>query len=471
MNSSARTLAALAALALASPCRPGELYSQSPEHYDVLVRGGRVLDGTGDPWFYADIGIRAGRIQSVDRLRRPATADRVVEAEGLTVIPGIIDLHSHSYSYARPEPDPDPEARQRHAAPNVVAQGVTTSVTGPDGRSGWPVGAWRQSLRGGVATNVISLVGHHTVRSMVLGENYERRATGEEIEEMRALVRQGMEEGAWGLSANLEHTVESGRFADTEEMVALVSEIVPQGGIFSEHERGSGYEPTWYLPSQHPPGAPGVLESVQESIEISERTGATVVMSHMKIRGANLWGAGRGVINLIQRARDRGVNLWSEQYAYTSTHSDGVMILIPEWVKGETTKTALREVLTDRQKAEDLRTDIAYEIERRGGAENILILDYPDESHVGRSLLDVSEERGVTPTEMAIILTLEGFEKPGDTRGFAREGGAVLRGFSCPRSTSRCSRRSPGWARPATADRPCRATGSCTPEVTGSSPT
>ena len=431
MNGTSRPAAILAAaLLIASSGRPAALPAQTPEHFDLLIKGGQVLDGTGNPWFYADIGIRDGKIVSVDRLRREATADRVINASDLMVIPGIIDLHSHAWNFTRPNPDPDPGARKRYAAPNLVSQGITTVVTGPDGRSGWPIRAWRESIRGAMGPNTISLVGHHTIRRMVLGENYERKATPEEIEKMKALVRQGMAEGAWGMSANLEHTVESGRFADTEEMVALISEIVPYGGIFSEHERGSGLGPTWYLPSRDPPGPVGILGSVEESIEISERTGATVVMSHMKVRGANFWGSGRAVINLIQRARDRGVNVWSEQYAYPTTHSDGVMLLIPEWVKGETTKTALREVLAHPRTAADLRMDIAYEIERRGGAENILIFDYPDESYVGKTLLEVARMRGVNPVEMAIILTQEGYEKPANTRGFDREGGAVLRGFS-----------------------------------------
>lgn len=431
MNGAPRTAPLLlAALGLALFGRPPAARPQTPEHFDVLIRGAHVLDGTGNPWFYADVAVRDGKIARVDRLRREATADRVIDASGLTVIPGIVDLHSHAWNFTRPDPDPDPEARQRWAAPNLVSQGITTVVTGIDGRSGWPIREWRASIRGAIGMNTISLVGHHTIRNMVLGENYERKATPAEIEKMRALVRQGMAEGAWGLSANLEHTVESGRFSDTDEMVALVSEIVPYGGIFSEHERGSGLSPTWYLPSRYPPGPVGILGSVEESIEISERTGATVVMSHMKVRGANFWGAGRAVINLIERARDRGVNVWSEQYAYPTTHSDGVMLLIPEWVKGETTKTALRQVLADPKKAADLRMDIAYEIERRGGAENILILDYPDQAYVGKTLLEVARMRGVTPVEMGIILTQEGYEKPANTRGFDREGGAVLRGFS-----------------------------------------
>src|SRR5690606_25006155 len=159
-----------------------------------------------------------------------------------------------------------------------------------------------------------------------------RPATAEEVERMRALVRQGMQEGAWGLSAGLEYV--PGRWSTTDEVVQLVEEIVPYGGVYISHERSEGSDPMWYWPSQDEPGPPTLLDAVRETIEIGERTGAIVVASHIKAKGAHYWGSSHAAIQLIEAARARGVNVWADQYPYATSGGDGSTVLIPRWAIG-----------------------------------------------------------------------------------------------------------------------------------------
>ncbi len=401
------------------------------QHFDVLIAGGHVLDGTGNPWKLADVGIRGDRIVAVGKLDG-ATADRTIDAAGKTVVPGFIDIHSHA---AGPIYGPrglrSPDARRR-AAPNLVAQGITTLVGNQDGRSVWPIAEQKAALQEmKFGTNTILLVGHGTVRRAVMGDDYQRPATADEVEQMRALVRQGMEEGAYGISAGLEYV--PGRWSTTDEIVALVEEIVPSGGVYISHERSEGADPMWYWPSQHRARPPSLLDAVIETIEIGERTGATVVVSHIKAKGANYWGASQAAIRLINEARDRGVAIYADQYPYNTTGSDGGTVLIPGWIftvdglggeRGQRRDYAqvLSGALANDSLATLVRMDISHEIARRGGADKVVVMEYPDTTYVGRSLAQLAAANGVSHADMAIELQLEGFAN--------RRGGARVRGFS-----------------------------------------
>lgn len=406
---------------------PSSVRAQDQGHFDLLVRGGRVLDGTGNPWFRADIGVRDGRIAAVGMLDE-ATADRVIDAGGRYVSPGFIDIHSHAddgsarIGGATIRTD-DP---RRKAAPNVVSQGVTTVVVNHDGRSPWPIREQRSLLeRQGVGPNVMLMVGHGTVRRRVMGDDYMRPATPSEVQEMRSLVRQALEEGAVGMSAGLEYV--PGRWSTTDEVARMAEELVPYDGVYISHERSEGADPMWFWPSQDAPGPPTLQDAVMETIEIGRHSGARVVASHIKAKGAHFWGSSGSAIQLIQRARDEGVRVWADQYPYATSGSDGNTVLIPRWATSSAEVDAppgeqLRTVLADPERDASLRRDIAHEIRRRGGADRVVVFEYPREEWIGMTLQAIADSRGVDPVQMAIDLQLEGDPQ--------RRGGGRLRGFS-----------------------------------------
>jgi N-acyl-D-amino-acid deacylase len=177
-----------------------------------------------------------------------------------------------------------------------------------------------------------------------------------------------------------------------------------------------------------------MLDAVSETIEIGERTGATVVWSHAKAMGAHYWGSSQAAIRLINRARSRGVDMWTDQYPYNSTGGDGSTVLVPSWAIGTDAYAArraeqkadygaaLRQTMADQAKSEKVRRDISHEIARRGGPENVVVFEHPDKAFIGKSLDELATRRGITPVQMALELQYEGFRD--------RPGGARLRGFS-----------------------------------------
>ena len=408
------------------------LAAQSPRNqsqpFDLLIRNGRVLDGTGNPAFPADVGVRNGRIAAVGRLG-DAKATRVIDAAGRFVSPGFIDIHSHADDGSRAAGGfRDNDSRVR-AAPNLVTQGITTVVVNQDGRSPWPIKAQRELIeKNRIGPNTMLMVGHGAVRSQVMGRDLRRAATPEEVAKMRTLVRQALEEGAVGLSAGLEY--EPGRWSETVEVLELAKELPAFDGVYISHERSEGSDPLWYVPSQDGPGPPSLLDAVRETIEIGEKSGARVVASHIKAKGANYWGSSGAAISLIERARQRGVDVWADQYPYSTSGTDGSTVLIPAWATrsegqqqaGNPRADALRATLADPVKAKTVRSDIAHEIARRGGADNVVVYDYSDKSLYGKPLAEIAKLWKLDPVEAAIRIQLEGLP--------ARAGGARMRGFS-----------------------------------------
>ncbi|MEQ9400669.1 MAG: amidohydrolase family protein [Longimicrobiales bacterium] len=428
-----RLLASTCALLLAlGPAGATGCAAQTTGPYDLLIRGGRVLDGTGNPWVRADVAVRDGRIVAVGLLP-DARADRVVDATGLYVSPGFIDIHSHADDGNRDvgENTIRTDSLHRKTAPNVVSQGVTTVVVNHDGRSPWPIAEQRGIFeRQGVGPNVMMMVGHGTVRRMVLGDDHQRPATDAEVQRMRELVRQALGEGAVGMSAGLEYA--PGRWSTTDEVAALAEELLPWDGVYISHERSEGADPMWFWPSQDEPGPPTLQDAVMETIEIGRRSGARVVASHIKAKGAHFWGSSGSAIQLIQRARDEGVRVWADQYPYATSGSDGNTVLLPRWAlqdeEAETREdarppaTMLRINMDDPATAARIRRDVAHEIRRRGGADRVVVFEYPDADLVGKNLQEVADARGMDPVEMAIQLQFDGDPD--------RAGGGRMRGFS-----------------------------------------
>ena len=426
-----RLLVSLACISFAaSTVAPGA--PAGPQAFDIVIAGGRVIDGTGNPWFIADIGIRGDSIAAIGDLDA-AGAALVIDATGRLVTPGFIDLHSHA-----DEGDDSLANPAAAAAPNLVSQGITTVVVGQDGRCRCPIGE-RAGLyrRQGIGPNVVQLLGHGSVRQQVMGRA-QRPATPEEIEAMVEVVRQGMREGAGGLSSGLEYN--PGRYGTTEEVIALAAAAGELGGFYISHERSEGRTPMWWLPSMAG-RPPDLVDAVLETIQIGEATGMTVVASHIKVKGADYWGTAPTITRLIEEARERGVQVYADQYPYTTTGSDGNTVLIPSWaldVEAEETagaggrgggrgpdfavrRAAFQRRLEDPETEIRIRADIAHEIRRRGGAERLLILESHNPEFVGLNLSDVAASQDAAAVDVAIMLQLEGLDRPG---------GARIRGFS-----------------------------------------
>ncbi|MBM3810289.1 MAG: amidohydrolase family protein [Acidimicrobiia bacterium] len=398
------------------------------QDYDLVIRGGRILDGTGNPYFAGDVGVKAGRITAVGDLSS-ARAARVVDAEGKYVTPGFIDLHSHS--------DEDLETSERRYNLGMVAQGITTSVVNQDGRSPKPIREQRlryDSL--GMGNNVILLVGHGTVRSKAMGARDREPATEADLAAMRGLVEEGLRGGAWGLSAGLEYN--PGRFSNTRELIELVRVLKPYGGVYISHVRSEGRDPMWKNASEERP-APTLLDAVAETIQIGRRTGVTVVCSHIKAKGADYWGSSHAATRMIAEAREEGVPVYADQYPYETSGSDGNTVLMPLWaiaapgasVAGQldrrsphfrNAKENLQARLDYEQTAARIRTDIQHEINRRGGAARIMIREFADPRYVGKTLEYVAREQRLNPVETVIWLQRTGLD--------GVPGGARMRGFS-----------------------------------------
>jgi N-acyl-D-amino-acid deacylase len=391
------------------------------ETYDILFTNGRVLDGTGNPGFYADIAVKDGKIVAVGRLKEKSKAANIIDIPGQIIAPGFIDMHTHAYDSVRDEKSWAGKNEKRFCAPNFVSQGVTTLVSNMCGSGPIDIKKQRDTLSAkGTGLNVTLFIGHNSVRRHVMAKDFRRPANPGEIEKMKELVHKAMEDGAFGMSTGLEYVPSI--WSTEDEVVALVEEITPYGGVYMVHERAAGLTPMWYVPSQDKPGPPNMLGNIVELINVGKRTGATVLASHIKARGVDFWGGSRAIIRLIDEARAQGVDIWADCYPYNSSGSDGRVVLIPRWALGKNFQEELKKVLEDPEKTKDLYRDIRHNFNWRGEAKNILVMDYPDKSYIGKNLAQIAEENGVSDVELAIKLQLEG--------NFQMPGGARLRAFS-----------------------------------------
>lgn len=369
--------AALAALALASPLRA--------QSYDLILRGGRVLDGSGNPWYHADVAIRDGRIAAVGRLDS-ARATRVVDVSGLYVAPGFIDGHSHSAGGL---------VRQGlNTAGPLLAQGVTTVFVNPDGGGAVDLARQRAELGVlGVGVNVAQLVPHGSIRRAVLGMA-DRAPTAAELDSMRALVRAGMEQGAFGLSSGPYYT--PGSYAKTEELVELARVVRPYGGFYTSHIRDEG------------DFSIGVVAAVDEVIQVSREAGVPGIVTHIKVLGPRVWGYSNALVHRIQRARDQGVEVFADQYPYTASATGLTGALVPPWAQVGGDSAMLRRI-DDPGEGGRLRAAIAENLDRRGGADRIQFRHHAaDPSIEGRTLKDVAAARGVDAVQAVLDLLKAG---------------------------------------------------------------
>jgi N-acyl-D-amino-acid deacylase len=355
--------------------------------YDLLITNGKLYDGAANPWSYADIAIKGDSIVVIGKLTG-ATATQTIDAKGMVVAPGFIDIHSHGRRGIEAVP----------TAENYLREGVTTIVEGPDGSSPLPLKPFFDKLTGSpVSINLASFVGHGTVRTQVMGL-VNRQATPEELDKMRELVRQAMLDGAVGLSTGLFYV--PGNYAKTEEVIELAKVAGRFGGFHESHMRDE---------TDH------ILDAVRETIRIGEEGGLPTQVTHHKITGPRNWGQSVETLKLVEAARARGVDVSIDQYPYTAS-STGIMALFPQWAQ-EGGQKSLLERLSAPASREKIKTEMITNIAvGRGGGDpkNVVIVNCPfDKSLAGKSLADLTRERGVpvnfdTAAETAIALQSKG---------------------------------------------------------------
>ncbi len=351
-------------LSILSACGP-------KEKFDLVIEHGSVLDGTGSPAVMADVGIRDGRIIRIGNLSG-AEATQRIDATGLIIAPGFIDLHAHIESIMRM---PDAESH--------VRQGVTTALGGPDGGGPWPFGTYLDSLSTNFALgmNVAYLTGHNTIRRRVMG-NENRKPTPAELDSMKAMVRKAMNEGAFGLSTGLKYL--PGTFSETSEVIALSEVAGSMGGIYTSHLREEGL---------------GLLAGVREAILIGREAKIPIVLTHHKAMGKPMWGASKITTALVDSARAAGLDIMMDQYPYTASHT-GLSVLIPSWAL-EGSADDFKKRTSDKKQLAKILEGIKFNLlNDRGGGDlkNIQFANVSwDSTLQGKTLYDYVVGQGKEP--------------------------------------------------------------------------
>ncbi len=367
--------AAAGAAALLHTVRP---QAQAPA-FDLVIRNGRIVDGTGSPWFVGDIAVRGDTIAAVAPHVDPRGA-RTVDAAGLIVAPGFIDVHSHSESAQQ-------GLAAEPAAENNVRQGVTTVFGNPDGGGDVPIAPFLGRVAAAhPAINLGAFIGHGSVRAKIIG-NTDRAATAAELDQMRALVRVGMDEGAFGLSTGLFYV--PGNYAPLSEVIELARVAGERGGIHQSHMRDE---------------AAHVLDSVRDTIAIGEQGHLPTQVTHHKIIGKAYWGRSVDTLRLVDEARARGVDVTIDQYPYTASSTSIEGGLVPQWAR-EGGRERLLARLKDPGTAPRIQAEIARAIDNeRGGGDpaNVALAACEfDRSLAGKNLAQVLRERGQPVTSSA----------------------------------------------------------------------
>jgi len=376
--------------------------------YDILIVNGRVVDGCGNPWFKADIGISEGKIKEIGKLTWH-NAKKVIDADDLIVCPGFIDIHTHSDLQLLVNPTMD----------SHVHQGITTEVIGNCGISVSPVSDfykeraqpllklfnmtwnWKnlaeyQELikKRGVSINVAMLIGHSAVRAAVMGTK-KRAPTSKELEKMKKLVAENMQQGAFGMSTGLFYA--PGGYASTEEIIELAKIVAEYGGIYATHMRSEGDT---------------MIESLEEALEIGEKANIPVEISHYKSTGPQNWGKIKIGFKMMEQARKRGVDVTCDAYPWTS----GVTPLIdylPHWAQEGGTAEILKR-LKDPILRKKIRTDMERGIPgeeslvKELGWDRIMISACPShQEYEGKTVKEIIETEQKDPYDLIFDLLIQ----------------------------------------------------------------
>ena len=364
----------------ASACSSG-----GAQEFDVILRGGTLQAVADEPEFVTDVALVGDRIAAMGDLSG-YTARDTLDVAGLHVAAGFIDVHSHAGSGL------DTEDRS-HAEP-LLAQGITTVVVNPDGGGLVDLAMQRAVLlEDGLGVNVAQLVPHGSVRRAVLGMD-DRLPGPDELGEMKALVRAGMEEGAFGMSSGPFYA--PGSYSDTDELTALAEVVAEYGGIYTSHIRD---ESDYTI---------GLVAAVEEVITVARSAGLPGVVTHIKALGPPVWGKSAEVIAAIEAARAQGVEVYADQYPYEASSTGLSAALLPRWAQaggGDSLTARLSDPSTRARIREEMEANLA----RRGGADRLQFRRFrPEPSIEGRTLEDVAIARSLHPLDAALELIAEG---------------------------------------------------------------
>ena len=306
--------------------------AQEPPKYTLVFRHARVMDGTGSAWFYGDVALRGDRIGFVGTLKDGAyAADREIDAKGLVVAPGFIDVHTHA----------DDDLYKLPQAENFVRDGVTTIVSGNCGGSVRDVGEYFRRLTDkGVGLNVATLVGHNTVLRAVKG-NVAGELSPEQLEKAKAIVDEAMRDGAVGLSTGLIYT--PGKWSKTEEIIELAKVSAKYGGIYASHMRSEGTE---------------IIDAIDEALRVGREAGCRVEISHFKLPTdvSKTLGGSDVTLQKVMAARAAGQEVWLDQYPYTAS-STGIATMLPDWVMEKGGEEA-NKILSDPEQVKRVLVDM-----------------------------------------------------------------------------------------------------------------
>ncbi|MBC7572030.1 MAG: D-aminoacylase [Spirosoma sp.] len=337
------------------------------QQYDVVIKNGRVVDGSGNPWQRADIAIQDGKIVRIGTVDATG-AKQVIDAVGQVVAPGFIDVHTHVEGSIIKTP----------LAPNFLYDGVTTLITGNCGGSADDLTVFFDSLRIiGIAPNVAAMVGHNTVRRQVMKMAF-RQPTAREQARMEDLVEQAMKAGAVGLSTGLIYT--PGTWANTDEVVGLAKQAAKYGGVYASHIRNEGAD---------------VKIAVAEAIQIGRLAGIPVEISHFKVASKPIWGSSTETVALVEAARQEGIDVTVDQYPYTAS-STSLESIVPSWALADGDSAVLLRLTNPTSRAK-IKGEMLMSLKKnlRKNYEYAVVSMYrPDTTYNGMSIAAINQKLG-----------------------------------------------------------------------------